>query len=356
VTPPSTRFDIKIEEDLIEEVIRVLGYPQLPNTPPVAPIQGKVGSESRRSTHALRHAMADLGYFETINFSFVEERWETELAGNANPIRVLNPIASPLSVMRSSLLGSLVNTLRYNLTRKAPRARLFELGRVFMRDASVKTGDTSVAGIDQPMRLAGLAWGSADQQQWSTRERAVDFYDVKGDVEALLAPRAVRFEPASHPALHPGRSANILVNGEVVGVLGELHPKWRQGYELPSAPVLFELNLDAVLARDLPAAVALPRQQLVLRDLAVIVGEGVSHDALIATITEAGGPLLRSARLFDVYKPSSASTDMVAGERSMAVRLELLDDEVTLTDERIEQVINAVVEALRVKLNARLRG
>jgi len=356
VTPPSTRFDIKIEEDLIEEVIRVLGYPQLPNTPPVAPIQGKVGSESRRSSHALRHAMADLGYFETINFSFVEERWETELAGNANPIRVLNPIASPLSVMRSSLLGSLVNTLRYNLTRKAPRARLFELGRVFLRDAAAKTGDTSVAGIDQPMRLAGLAWGSAEQSQWSVRERAVDFYDVKGDVEALLAPRAVRFEPTSHPALHPGRSANILVNGEVIGVLGELHPKWRQGYELPSAPVLFELNLEAVLARELPAAVALPRQQLVLRDLAVIVGEGVSHDALIATITEAGGPLLRSARLFDVYKPSATSTDMVAGERSMAVRLELLDDEVTLTDERIEPVINAVVEALRVKLNARLRG
>jgi len=356
VTPPSTRFDIKIEEDLIEEVIRVLGYPQLPNTPPVAPIQGKVGSESRRSTHALRHAMADLGYFETINFSFVEERWETELAGNANPIRVLNPIASPLSVMRSSLLGSLVSTLRYNLTRKAPRARLFELGRVFLRDAAAETGDTSVAGIDQPMRLAGLAWGSAEQSQWSQRERAVDFYDVKGDVEALLAPRAVRFEPASHPALHPGRSANILIDGEVVGVLGELHPKWRQGYELPSAPVLFELNLDAVLARDLPAAVALPRQQLVLRDLAVIVGEGVSHDALIAAITEAGGPLLRSVRLFDVYKPSAASTDMVAGERSMAVRLELLDDEVTLTDERIEPVINAVVEALRMKLNARLRG
>ena len=356
VTPPSTRFDIKIEEDLIEEVIRVLGYPNLPDTLPLAPLVGKVGSESRRSVHALRHAMADLGYFETINFSFVEERWETELAGNAAPIRVLNPIAAPLSVMRSSLIGSLVNTLRYNLTRKAPRARLFEVGRVFVRDTNAKTGDTSVAGIEQPMRLAGLAWGSAEQQQWSVRDRAVDFYDVKGDVEALLAPRQVSFAPASHPALHPGRSANIIVNGQPVGVLGELHPKWRQAYELPSAPVLFELNLDAALERPLPAAVALPRQQSVLRDLAVIVGDSVTHDALIATIEQAGGSLVRSARLFDVYKPSSPGTDMSAGERSMAVRLELLDDEATLNDERIEQVVTKVVEALRSNLGARLRA
>ena len=301
VTPPSARFDIRIEEDLIEEVIRVLGYPNLPDTPPLAPLVAKVGSEARRSVHALRHAMADLGFFETINFSFVEARWETELAGNDAPIRVLNPIAAPLSVMRSSLIGSLVNTLRYNLSRKAPRARLFEVGRVFVRDADAKTGDTSVAGIQQPMRLAGLAWGSAEQQQWGVRDHAVDFYDLKGDVEALLAPRRVSFAPASHPALHPGRSARIVVNGRSVGVLGELHPKWRQAYELPSAPVLFELELDAVLERPLPAALALPRQQSVLRDLAVIVGDGVTHDALIA-------PSSRPAALWCDQRACSMST------------------------------------------------
>ena len=356
VTPPSTRFDIKIEEDLIEEVIRVLGYPNLPATPPLAPLVAKVGSETRRSVHALRHTMADLGYFETINFSFVEERWETELAGNTAPIRVLNPIAAPLSVMRSSLIGSLVNTLRYNLTRKAPRARLFELGRVFVRDAQAKTGDISVAGIQQPMRLAGLAWGGAEQQQWGLRERAADFFDVKGDVEAFLAPRALKFVPVSHPALHPGRSAGIIVNGRQIGVLGELHPKWRQAYELPSAPMLFELDLDAVLVRTLPTAELLPRQQSVWRDLAVIVGEGVTHDGLIATIRDAGGDLVRSARLFDVYKPNTPSADMPAGGRSMAVRLELLDVESTLTEERIEQAVGEVVDALRSKLGARLRA
>jgi phenylalanyl-tRNA synthetase beta chain len=356
VTPPSTRFDIKIEEDLIEEVIRVLGYPNLPATPPLAPLVGKAASESRRSTHALRHAMADLGYFETINFSFVEERWESELAGNGAPIRVLNPIAAPLSVMRSSLIGSLVNTLRYNLARKAPRARLFELGRVFVRDAQARTGDTAVAGIQQPMRLAGLAWGSAEPQQWGVRERAADFFDVKGDVEALLAPHQAQFVPASHPALHPGRSATIIFNGRPIGVIGELHPKWRQAYELPSAPVVFEIDLDAALERPLPAAEPLPRQQSVWRDLAVIVGEGVTHERLIATIAEAGGDLVRSSRLFDVYKPSTPTADMPAGERSMAVRLELLDVEVTLTEERIEQAVGKVVDALHSKLGARLRA
>nr|WP_295077904.1 phenylalanine--tRNA ligase subunit beta [uncultured Roseateles sp.] len=357
VTPPSFRFDLRIEEDLIEEIIRVLGYPTLPDTPPLAPVVAKVGSESRRATHALRSAVAGLGYFETINFSFVEARWEKELAGNQNPIQLLNPIAAPLAVMRTSLIGSLINTLRYNLSRRASRVRLFEIGRVFLRDASVQQGDTSVAGIHQPMRLAGLAFGPAEQQQWSQRDRQIDFFDVKGDLEALFAPRQLRFVAAEHPALHPGRSARVELDGVDIGVIGELHPKWRQGYELPSAPVLFELDLDAALQRVLPAAQAIPRQQAVLRDLAVIVGEGVTHDALMQTIL--GSPhqgLIRSAKLFDVFKPTQASADLKDGERSMAVRLELLDDKQTLTDERIEQTVAAVIAALAQGLGARLRG
>ncbi|MFN5047216.1 phenylalanine--tRNA ligase subunit beta, partial [Roseateles sp.] len=205
VTPPSYRFDIQIEEDLIEEVIRVLGYPKLPATPPLAPVGGKTLSEARRAVHALRHAMAGRDYYETINFSFVEARWEQELAGNAKPIQLLNPIAAPLAVMRSSLIGSLVQVLRHNLARKAPRVRVFEIGRVFLRDASVVESDSSISGVAQPMRLAGLAYGPAEQQQWSQRDRAVDFFDVKGDLEALFAPQTLAFEAAEHPALHPGR-------------------------------------------------------------------------------------------------------------------------------------------------------
>jgi phenylalanyl-tRNA synthetase beta chain len=356
VTPPSWRFDIQIEEDLIEEVIRVLGYPKLPDTPPLAPVVGKVRSESRRAVHALRHALAARDYYETINFSFVEERWEHELAGNATPIQLLNPIAAPLAVMRSSLLGSLVNVLRYNLTRKAPRVRVFEIGRVFLRDAAVPESDTSIAGVNQPMRVAGLAWGAAEQQQWGSKDRAVDFFDVKGDVEALFAPRRLRFLPAAHPALHPGRSARIELDGVEIGVIGELHPKWRQGYELPSAPVMFELALDAVLELSLPKGQGVPRQQSVMRDLAVIVGEHVTHDALMDSIAKAHEGLIRSAKLFDVFKPAQPTGELQAGERSLAVRLELLDEAATLTDERIEQAVAAVIARLRADLGAKLRG
>ena len=356
VTPPSWRFDIQIEEDLIEEVIRVIGYRALPATPPLAPVVGKVMSESRRSVHALRQQIAARDYFETINFSFVEARWEKELAGNPQPIELLNPIAAPLAVMRSSLIGSLIHVLRYNLSRKATRVRLFEIGRVFLRDAAMLESDSSIAGVAQPMRAAGLAFGPVDQQQWSQRDRNVDFFDVKGDLEALFAPRQLRFVAAEFPALHPGRSARIELDGCAIGMVGELHPKWRQAYELPSAPVLFELDLPALLAQSMPAAVALPRQQAALRDIAVIVADHVTHEALMQTIAAAHDGLVRSARLFDVFKPTQASTDLQSGERSMAVRLELLDDEATLTDERIEQTVATVVQALVQQLGARLRG
>jgi phenylalanyl-tRNA synthetase beta chain len=358
VTPPSWRFDILIEEDLIEEVIRVLGYPTLPSTAPLAPIVGRTRSESRRSTHALRHAVAARDYFETINFSFVEERWERELAGATDPIKLLNPIAAPLSVMRTSLIGGLVQVLRNNLARRATRVRVFELGRVFKRDATVTNGPLSVAGIEQPLRLGGLAWGPADQQQWSQRDRAVDFFDVKGDLEAFFAPLPLTFEAAEHPALHPGRSAQVKLNGAVVGVVGELHPRWRQGYEISGgAPIVFELSLDAALLRALPQGQPLPRQQAVQRDLALVVKDSTTHDALMATITAAGGALLRSAKLFDVFKPAAGnSTDLQADERSLAVRLELLDDEATLTDERIDAAVADIVAAAASQLGARLRG
>ena len=358
VTPPSWRFDLLIEEDLIEEVIRVLGYPTLPSTAPLAPIVGRTRSESRQSTHALRRAVAARDYFETINFSFVEERWERELAGETNPIKLLNPIAAPLSVMRTSLIGSLVQVLRHNQARRATRVRVFELGRVFKRDAGVANGPLSVAGIEQPLRLGGLAWGPADQQQWSQKDRAVDFFDVKGDLEALFAPQTLTFEAADHPALHPGRSARVTLNGTVIGVVGELHPRWRQAYEISGgAPIVFELNLEAVLTRTLPQGQPLPRQQAVQRDLALVVKDSTSHDTLMAAITTAGGALLRSAKLFDVFKPAAGSgTDLQADERSLAVRLELLDDEATLTDERIDAAVAAIVAAASSQLGARLRG
>lgn len=356
VTPPSWRFDIAIEEDLIEEVIRVIGYNALPDTPPLAPVTAHLRAEAQRSRHAVRHALAALGYQETINFSFVEARWEHELAGNADPIKVLNPIAAPLAVMRSSLIGSLVQVLRHNLARKALRVRVFELGRVALRDPAVADSDTTVAGVHQPMRVAGLAYGPAEITQWGAAERATDFFDLKGDVEALLAPRQARFEPVAHPALHPGRSARVLLDGQAIGVIGELHPKWRQAYELPQAPLLFELDLDAVQQRTVPVAQTIARHQSALRDLALVVGEQASHDALVSALGADPAGLVQSATLFDVYRPAQPVADIAAGERSMAVRLELLDPQATLTDERIDAAVQAAVARAAAAVGARLRA
>lgn len=357
VVPPSYRFDLQIEEDLIEEVVRMMGYQQLPTTPPLAPITSRIRPEARRSPFAMRRTLAALGYQETINFSFVEERWEHELAGNANPIKLLNPIASQMSVMRSSLLGSLLQVLKFNLDRKASRVNVFELGRVFLRDARSQNTDTTVAGFDQPMRVAGLAYGPRELLQWSASDKGVDFFDVKGDVQALLAPRRAVFAPAAHPAMHPGRCASVVIDGVAVGFVGELHPQWRQGYELAQAPIVFELALDAVLQRPVPSFQPVSKLQPVERDVAVIVAEAVTHSALMAAIEGADTRgLLKSVTLFDIYRPQQANPAMQLGEKSLAVRLVLGSDDATLTDEQIEQVIKAVLENLGSSLQARLRA
>jgi phenylalanyl-tRNA synthetase beta chain len=356
VVPPSWRFDLRIEEDLIEEVIRVIGYDKLPITPPLAPVVARVCREGRRSAHELRRALAARGYQETISFSFVEERWELELAGNADPIRVLNPIAAPLAVMRSSLLGGLLQVLRHNLARKASRVRTFEIGRVFRRDATVADGNLTVAGVDQPMRVAGLVHGAADALQWGGSDRHVDFFDVKGDVEALFAPRQPRFVAAAHPALHPGRCARIELGGRAIGFVGELHPKWQAAYELPGgAPVLFEIELAAVLELPVPVFEPVPRQQPVLRDVALVLRDEVTHDALMDQLRADPDGLIRAATLFDIYRPAGPVAGLEAGERSLAVRLELLAVDGTLTEERIDATVTAAVARARSAFGARLR-
>jgi phenylalanyl-tRNA synthetase beta chain len=234
--------------------------------------------------------------------------------------------------------------------------RVFELGRVAWRDAGVVAGPLSVAGVAQPMRVAGLAYGPVDATQWGARERAVDFFDIKGDLETLLAPRHLVFEAAAHAALHPGRSARVLADGQAIGFVGELHPRWRQAYELPAAPVLFELDLAAVQARPVPAFEPIARHQGATRDLALVVSETVRHDALIGALRDDPSGLVRSATLFDVYKPAVPGADVGPGERSLAVRIELLDAAATLTDERIEAAVAAAVARAAASQGARLRG
>ena len=352
VNPPSWRFDLEIEEDLIEEVARMVGYTQLPITPPLAPITAKIRKENVRGPFAVRRSLAALGYQETINFSFVEERWEHELAGNPNPLKLLNPIASQMSVMRTSLLGSLLQVVKFNLDRKADRVRVFELGRVFLRDAMVKDSDTTVEGLSQPMRVSAVAYGPLSATAWGGKVRNVDFFDVKGEVEALLAPAQPVFESAEHPAMHPGRCAQVSLYGKVIGHLGELHPRWRQSWGLQQAPVLFELDLDAVLQRQVPMAQGVAKFQAVERDIAVVVAEKVTHAELMAAVHAAPtAGLLRSAVLFDVFRPQAT----LGVEKSLAVRLVLNSDDASLTDVQIEFTVKAVLDHLALKLSARLR-
>ena len=336
VTPPSFRFDITIEEDLIEEVARMVGFEQLPSTAPLAPITPHLIPEHLRHPFAVRRSLAALGYQETINFSFVDAQWEKDLAGNGDPVQLLNPIASHMSVMRSSLIGSLL--------------------QVFHKSPDTEDSLQSVKGLDQPMMVAGMAWGPVNELAWNGEKKNADFFDVKADVEAMFSPHRVQFEAAEHPALHPGRCARISSDGKAVGWIGELHPKWRQQWDLSYAPVVFELQLDALLKRKVPVAMAVPKLQAVERDIAVVVKEEISHQALMNCIhcaTTHG--LLQDAVLFDVYRPAKEGGNVAVGEKSLAVRLTMQSTDATLTDAQIDQAVQAVVQQLTQQLSARLR-
>jgi phenylalanyl-tRNA synthetase beta chain len=364
VLPPSYRFDLVIEEDLIEEVVRMVGYNNLPTTPPLAPITPKLRAEAQRSPFAVRRQLATLGYQETINFSFVDESWEHELAGNANPIKLLNPIASQMSVMRSSLIGSLLQVLKFNVDRKASRLRVFEIGRAFMRDAATTDSITSVAGFDQPMKVAGLAWGSHVDLQWGQTDRSVDFYDVKGEIQALFAPLSIEFEASEHAALHPGRSAGIRMGGRLIGHMGELHPRWRQKWGFSTSPIVFELSLDAVLHREVARFEPVSRHQAVVRDIAVVVAEGVSYASVEKAVMSAPTQgLLREVRLFDLYRPKvvkgaelQAHAPVSVDEKSLALRLTIHGGDESLKEEQIDMVVQSVIHRLGADVGARLRA
>ncbi|EMN1929386.1 phenylalanine--tRNA ligase subunit beta [Burkholderia ambifaria] len=360
VTPPSHRFDIEIEEDLIEEVARIYGFEKIPARPPVATSEMRATNETQRSIHDIRHALAARDYAETVNFSFVDAEWEQDFAGNDTPIRLLNPIASQLSVMRTTLFGSLISVLRHNLNRRADRVRVFEAGRVFLADPSVKAGELTVEGYTQPKRVGALAYGPAVDEQWGVATRAVDFFDVKGDLEALLAPAAARFVKAEHPALHPGRSARIEVDGRAVGWIGELHPRLMQKYELPHAPVMFEIDTDALTARALPAPTDVSKFPPVRRDIAVVVDQAVEVQALFdemkKALAEDACRFVQKVVLFDEFRAkSNTSGGLAAHEKSLAFRVTLQDPAGTLQDEVVDQAIQTLVERM-ARAGARLRG
>jgi len=347
VTPPTYRFDIEIEEDLIEEIVRLHGYDNIPARAPQAMLAMAAQREDVRPLARIRQIVADCGYQEVVNFAFVEEAWEADFAGNQNLIRLANPIASQLSVMRSTLIGGLVANVATNLKRKQSRVRVFETGRCFFRDAQ----GGPVAGFRQPWKLAGLAYGGAVPEQWGAPARNVDFFDVKGDLEILLAPAGARFEKTEHPALHPGRSARVLLAGKEIGVIGELHPKWVQKYDLPLAPVVFELDLDALKQAKLPQYVEVSRQPPAVRDLAVVVDHKLELQALLDGMAANRPPLVQDIRLFDLYTGKGVES----GKKSLALRIVMQDTQRTLQDAEVDAAVQQLVAYLQQAFAAQLR-
>ncbi|HSG23387.1 MAG TPA: phenylalanine--tRNA ligase subunit beta, partial [Azonexus sp.] len=328
VQPPTWRFDIEIEEDLIEEIARLYGYDNIPSPAPRGPLAMLVQPEAQRPQAHVRQLLVDRGYQEVINFAFVEEAWEADFAANTNLIRLANPIASQMAVMRSTLFGGLISNLRTNLNRKQSRVRLFETGRTFHRDAK----GCPVEGFHQPRKLAGLAYGGALPEGWSDGGRKVDFFDVKGDLEALLAPAKLRFEKLLHPALHPGRAAKVLLDDCEIGCVGELHPEWVQKYDLPLAPVVFELDFDAVKAASVPSYIEVSKFPVVIRDLAVVVDQGIALQAILDGLKGQLPALVNDVQLFDVY----AGKGVAENKKSLALRIVMQDTQRTLLDSEVD--------------------
>ncbi len=357
VTSPTYRFDIEIEEDLVEEVARLWGYDKLPENPPLERAVMLPSREDRRTQHDLRLKLAGRGYQELVNFSFVEEKWEKDFGGEAAPIRLLNPIASQLSVMRTQLIGGLVDILRYNLNRKEDRVRVFELGRVFFQDPTIEPSDTSVKGVRQPEHLAGLAYGTADAPQWGIKSRRVDFFDVKGDLERLAFPLTLDFVPEVFPSLHPGRSAGVYLDGKRIGLIGELHPRLQQAYDLPLCPVVFEIDVEPLLSVPVPEHKPVSKFQKSLRDISLAVPASLTSKQIFDAVRAARRTDVRLAcltdfRLFDVYHPENQPS----ADKSMAFRLVLESfGEEAVTEAQIEGATEAVIaglEPLGIKLRA----
>ena len=357
VRAPSYRFDMAIEEDLIEEVVRLFGYNNIPLKPPVATQTMLYVPEAERQADAVRDALVALDYQEVINFSFVDDAVERDFAGaDVQPIKLLNPIASSLAVMRTQLVGSLVGNLKTNLARSANRVRVFEFAKVFHRDATVQASENTVPNIAQPLMLAGLAYGAAVPEQWASADADVDFYDVKGDIERLFAPQTVRFEAFAHVAAHPGRCAQLFLGEQSVGWLGQMHPRLQQAYDLPKAPMLFEMNASAVFARRVPVAADVSKLPMVTRDLALIVAREVNaqqiFDAFAKFIAlEPTAYIIRDVQLFDVYQ----GEHVAATEKSMAYRVNLQDMSATLQDAQIDALMQAALAHLHSEVGARLR-
>lgn len=342
VTPPSYRFDIEIEEDLVEEIARLHGYDNIPALAPHDEQRMLPSPEARLNRNRLRDTLAASGYQEIVSYSFVDESWERDFLGNASPIALKNPIASNLSVMRTGLWAGLMETLIYNLNRKQERVRLFEIGSAYF---------TEEAAYREVGRISGLAYGSAEPEQWATAAREVDFFDVKADLDRLAGGR-VQYVVAQHPALHPGQTAQVLLDGQPIGWIGKLHPKWQQHYQLPHSAILFELDVDPLLQFSVASYVQVGKFPPVRRDIAVVVDEATPIQSLLDTMRSSKNPLISDIALFDVYQGKG----IAEGKKSLAFLVLMQDTQKTLTDAEADAVMAGLLDLLAQRHGAALRN
>ncbi len=343
VTAHSARFDIEIEEDLIEEVARVFGYDHIPTTLPTLALAPLISAERVRPEADLRRLMATRDYQEAITFAFTSSELLKHFAMDAHPIK--NPLSADIDVMRPSLLPNILQAMLQNQCRQVDRVRLFEIGVVFQNQ-----------GQQEPAHLAFAASGSALREQWGSATRQVDFYDLKGDIEALLqatgSSEQLRFVAADQSYLHPGRSATIVLAGRPVGVVGQLHPELVTQLDFKIAPIVAELRLDAIQNRAMPQVQTLSKFPSTRRDLAFVVDEVISFAEVRDAVWQSAGALLTQFDCFDVYRGNGVG----AGKKSLAVSLILQDASRTLGDQEVDQLIERVVAVLAQKFAAQLRS
>ncbi|WPC72984.1 phenylalanine--tRNA ligase subunit beta [Vibrio porteresiae] len=346
---PSWRFDIAIEQDLVEEIGRIYGYDNIPNQAPVAGLNMNLHKEANLPLKRVRDLLVDRGYHEAITYSFVEPEQQKLIVPDVEPLVLPNPISADMSAMRLSLIQGLLNTVVRNQKRQQPRVRLFEYGLRFTPEQSAENG------MRQEPMLAGVISGTVNDEHWNLTTTTVDFFDLKGDLEAILEltanGRAYSFAAVKHPALHPGQSAAIILDGKQVGVIGTVHPELERKFGLNGRTIVFEIEWNAIATRVIPEAASLSKFPANRRDIAVVVDEAVAADVIVKACEQAGGELLKEADLFDVY----VGKGIEEGKKSLAIALILQSTERTLEEADIATAVDAIVAAIGEQFGATLR-
>ncbi|MCV2885183.1 phenylalanine--tRNA ligase subunit beta [Aestuariibacter sp. AA17] len=346
---PSYRFDIAIEEDLIEEVARVYGYNAIPNVSPTAQLKMSQHQEAAISAKTFKDVLVNREYQEAITYSFVEPKMQAALFPELKGLVLPHPISADMSVMRVSLWSGLLPAVSYNQKRQQGRVRLFETGLRFIPDSSEK------AGVRQENMIAGVVAGNINDEHWDKPDRAVDFFDVKADVEALLSATAkiseVEFKPAQHSALHPGQSAAIFMQGHLIGHIGAIHPKFEKTLGLNGRTYVFELDLDAISTKKIPEAKEISKFPANRRDIAVVVSEDKAVGDILNCVEKSGGNQLVGLNLFDVYRGKGIEP----GFKSLAISITLQDATRTLEESEIQAEVDSIVSQLKEQFGASLR-